>query len=168
MTAQACGSQHERDTAAIGTLWDYEPIVFSSTASNIVDAAIAVVTVDQVGNATPANGYGVPSSTIAPAALGQLVKKYGRTTRLTNGKVTGINATVMITYDIGQTRFVNQIIIKGSRGSFSAGGDSGSLIVTKSGNKPVALLFAGSSSVTIGNPIDAVLSALGVTIDNGQ
>jgi hypothetical protein len=165
MTAQACGSQHEIDTAVIGTLSDYEPIVFSSTASNTVDAAIALVTVDQVGKGTPAGGYGVPSSTPVSAILGQQVQKYGRTTKLTTGKVTGINATVMITYDIGQTRFINQVIIKGSRGSFSAGGDSGSLIVTKSGKKPVALLFAGSSSVTIGNPIGPVLGAFGVTID---
>ena len=54
----------------------------------------------------------------------------------------------------------------------SAGGDSGSLLVVdgKGRNraddlKPVGLLFAGSSSVTIHNPIDAVLSAFGVTID---
>ena len=167
MTGQACGTQHEIETAVIGTLSDYEPIVFSSTASNTVDAAIASLLVGQVGTATPAGGYGTPSSTITSATLGQQVQKYGRTMKLTTGKVTGFNATVMITYDIGQTRFINQVIIKGSRGSFSAGGDSGSLIVTKSGNKPVALLFAGSSSVTIGNPIKAVLDAFGVTIDGG-
>ena len=53
-------------------------------------------------------------------------------------------------------------------GSFSAGGDSGSGIVTVGGLNPVALLFAGSSSYTITNPIDDVLSAFGVTIDDGS
>jgi hypothetical protein len=165
MTAEACGSQHEIDTAVIGRLWDYEPIVFSRKADNTVDAAIALVSIDQVGAATPADGYGTPSSAILQATLDLPVKKYGRTTGLTTGAVTGVNATVMIKYDKGQTRFIKQVIIQGSGGSFSAGGDSGSLIVTQSGNHPVALLFAGSTSTTIGNPIDLVLSAFGVIID---
>jgi hypothetical protein len=86
---------------------------------------------------------------------------------LTQGTVTGVNATVMIRYDKGQTRFVKQVVIQGSDGSFSDSGDSGSLIVTQNGNFPVALLFAGSPSSTIGNPIDLVLGAFGVTIDDG-
>ncbi len=53
--------------------------------------------------------------------------------------------------------------------TFSAGGDSGSLIVTNDSNhQPVALLFAGSSTTTIGNPIGQVLTqvsnALGRTV----
>ena len=167
MTDQACGSQHEIDTAVIGRLSAYVPIVFSRKANNTVDAAIALVTTDQVGTATPAGGYGTPSLTTLLATLGLPVQKYGRTTGLTKGTVTGVNATVMIRYDKGQTRFVKQVTIQGSNGSFSAGGDSGSLIVSQNGNNPVALLFAGSSSTTIGNRIDLVLGAFGVTIDGG-
>lgn len=167
MTAQACGSQSEIEAAVIGRLWDYEPIVFSRKANNTIDAAIALVSTDDVGTATPAGGYGTPSGTTAPAEPGQAVQKYGRTTGLTRGTVTGVNATVMIRYDQGQTRFVKQVVVQGDGGSFSAGGDSGSLIVTQAGNQPVALLFAGSASTTIGNPIDLVLGAFGVTIDDG-
>lgn len=47
--------------------------------------------------------------------------------------------------------------------SFSAGGDSGSLIVTSDTAQPVGLLYAGSSTSTIGNPIADVVSALGIT-----
>lgn len=64
----------------------------------------------------------------------------------------------------------HQIII--TPGTFSAGGDSGSLIVADAKgknasdrNKPVGLLFAGSDLFTIANPIDAVLSRFGVSID---
>ena len=72
----------------------------------------------------------------------------------------------MVGYDAGTARFVGQIEV--SDGSFSDGGDFGSLIVTNDGNNnPVALLFAGGSSSTFGNPIDVVLTALGVTIDDG-
>jgi hypothetical protein len=167
MTSQACGSSQEINAAVIGRLWSYVPIVFSRTANNTVDAALAATSVDQVGTGTPAGGYGTPSSTTLAPALGQLVQKYGRTTGLTLGTVTGVNATLMIRYDKGQTRFVKQVVIQGSGGPFSDGGDSGSLIVTQNGNHPVALLFAGSSSSTIGNPIDLVLDAFGATIDDG-
>ncbi|MBN1154383.1 PKD domain-containing protein [candidate division KSB1 bacterium] len=41
-------------------------------------------------------------------------------------------------------------------------------MVTESGNNPVALLFAGSDTRTLANPIGAVLQRFGVTIDNGS
>ncbi|MGH3372784.1 MAG: fibronectin type III domain-containing protein, partial [Nocardioidaceae bacterium] len=62
-----------------------------------------------------------------------------------------------------QARFVDQIAV--TPDSFSAGGDSGSLIVTQGGNEPVALLFAGGDGRTIGTPIDTVLQRFGVTVD---
>jgi hypothetical protein len=151
----------------IGTLSDYEPISFSS--SNIMDAAIASVTSATLGFSTPDGaGYGAPSSTTATALTGMNVTKYGRATGETNGRVDAINASVNVAYDSGTALFVGQVIIKGRKGSFSAGGDSGSLIVTKDGSNPVALLFAGNSTVTIANPIDAVLSRFNVTIDDGN
>jgi hypothetical protein len=99
--------------------------------------------------------------------VGLAVKKQGRTTGLTTGEVSGINATVTVSYgSVGTARFVNQIVI--TPGTFSAGGDSGSLIVTADENKnPVGLLFAGSDTHTIANPIGLVLDNFGVTIDNG-
>jgi len=166
MSEQACGSSHEIETAVIGKLWSYVPIVISRTASNTVDTAIALVSTDGVGTATPADGYGTPSPTTIAATLDLPVQKYGRTTGLTTGTITGVNATVLITYDKGRARFVQQIVVSAGSGAFSASGDSGSLIVTQSGNHPVALLFAGSSTSTIGNPIDLVLGSFGVTIDN--
>jgi len=166
MTDQACGSPQEIDAAVIGNLWKFTPVVISRNASNTVDAAIALTTTSEVGTATPGNGYGTPSSTSVTATLGLPVQKYGRTTGLTTGSVTGMNATVIIGYDTGQARFVQQLVIQPPpNSSFSGSGDSGSLIVTQNGNFPVGLLFAGSSSSTIANPIDLVLDALGVTID---
>jgi chitodextrinase len=155
---------------AIGTLADFEPIVFHPRKTNTIDAAIALTTTDKLGNATPLNdpyypdGYGTPSSKTAPADVGLAVQKYGRTTGHTYGEVTGINATVRVSYSTRSAIFVGQILI--TPGTFSAGGDSGSLIVTDDdGKNPVGLLFAGSSTLTVANPIDAVLEAFGVTID---
>jgi hypothetical protein len=103
------------------------------------------------------------------ASLGMKVQKYGRTTGHTVGRVTGINAVVDVNYRTGSARFEGQIII--TDGSFSTGGDSGSLVVSKgllaADRRPVGLLFAGSPSNTIANPIDLVLDRFGVTVDGG-
>jgi hypothetical protein len=149
---------------AIGTLADFEPIAFSG-ADNVIDAAIALSSAAMLGNATPSDGYGTPSSESVSAVPGMRVMKYGRTTSLTKGRVDAVNAIVNVQYDVGVARFVQQVIV---RGRFSAGGDSGSLIVVErgaDGGKAVALLFAGGSGITVGNPIGAVLSRFGVTID---
>jgi len=149
---------------AIGTLYDFEPISFGGS-SNVMDAAIVITSASLLNSATLPDGYGVPSSETATATPRLRVKKYGRTTSLTSGRVDAVNATVDVGYDTGVARFVGQIVIK--PGPFSAGGDSGSLIVTEKGNHPVGLLFAGSTLVTIANPIDAVLNRFNVWIDDG-
>ncbi|MHC4495002.1 MAG: Nal1-like putative serine protease [Planctomycetota bacterium] len=153
----------------IGTLAAFVDIDFTG-ADNIVDAAIALSSTGNLGNATPSDGYGTPKTETVGAYINQKVKKYGRTTGLTKGQVYAWNATVDVGYSTGVARFVHQIII--TPGGFSAGGDSGSLVVVDGkgrdkadDRKPVGLLFAGSSLVTIANPIDDVLDAFGVTID---
>jgi hypothetical protein len=154
---------------AFANLSDFVDIKFDGSA-NLVDAAIAVSTTDELDNATPSDGYGRPKSTTLSAYLNLPVKKYGRTTGLTKGKVYLLNATVNVGYSTGVARFVNQIII--TPGGFSAGGDSGSLVVCdgkgrnkRDDRKPVGFLFAGSDLYTVANPIDAVLGSFGVSID---
>jgi len=150
----------------IGTLSSFVPIVISSSASNTVDAAIASSSTSVLGNSTPADGYGTPRTSTVSSRVGQSVMKYGRTTSLTSGRVSGINATILVNYSAGTARFVNQIVV-GSSKPFIKPGDSGSLLVTNPNADPVGLLFAGSTSggTAIANPIDSVLNALGVTID---
>lgn len=158
---------------AIGTLYDYEPIALNGP-NNTIDAAIALTNVNTVGTATPSDAYGTPSSTIKSAFVGQKVQKYGRTTVWTHGEVAEVNVTVDVCYETrgpvsckSYARFVDQIGI--TPGTFSDGGDSGSLIVTDDSNKnPVALLFAGSTERTLANPIHYVLDRFNVTIDDGS
>lgn len=160
------GSLNSNPSDYIGQLHDFEPIVFSTNANNVIDAAIASTTTADMGNSTPSDGYGTPKTSTVTATPGLRVRKYGRTTGQTNGRVDAVNATVNVGYDNGVARFVGQIIIK--PGSFGAGGDSGSLVVVQKGgnaNSPVGLYFAGSSAIGIANPIDDVLSAFNVTVD---
>ncbi|HEX5438384.1 MAG TPA: hypothetical protein VFW98_14615 [Gemmatimonadaceae bacterium] len=150
----------------LGTLMAFNTIDFSG-GDNTIDAAIAATTTSELGNATPADGYGEPSSTVTSASVGQLVQKYGRTTGLTKGQVIGVDVTLDVQYSSGIAHFVNQIEIAGTSTAFSKAGDSGSLIVTDNTSaNPVGLLFAGSSNgITFANPIGPVLSHFGVSID---
>ncbi len=158
----------------IGTLVDFEPLTFCRPAplgcpANRIDAAIAEVDAGQVDNSTPTDGYGLPRVESATANLMLAVQKYGRTTGHTKGSISGIFATVNVDYRIGVARFVDQIIVTGSSGSFSAPGDSGSLVVTQgkgdADRRPVGLLFGGSRLTTIISPIDLVLDRFDVVID---
>jgi len=66
-----------------------------------------------------------------------------------------------VRYSRGTCFFVDQILI--SKKGFSAGGDSGSLILDME-NKAVAWLFAGSDTTTVGNKIENVEKELDVEI----
>ncbi|MDX1577817.1 MAG: PKD domain-containing protein, partial [Gemmatimonadota bacterium] len=153
----------------IGTLADFVPIDFSG-ANNTVDAAISSVNGSDVTASTPSYAYGPPGTATTTAFVGQGVQKFGRTTGHTTGTVAETNVTVDVCYETRGpfmcaklARFVDQFTV--SDGSFSDGGDSGSLIVTDDANaNPVGLLFAGSSTRTIANPIDDALNAFGVAV----
>lgn len=147
-------------------------IVFSTSANNEVDAALASIRTDDNGimvdKATPSNGYGTPNSSISTPALNATVLKYGRTSGQTRGKIIAVNVTVNVQYTNGVARFVNQFAVDPVKGgSFSKAGDSGSLVVLDNdgANTPVGLLFAGGARTTFCNDIGKVLSALGCSID---
>lgn len=154
----------------IAILENYVTIDFSGP--NTVDAATAWVD-DSFRdphflymNSGAPNFFRV-SSIPAPATPSLLVGKSGRTTGLTSGSVTAVGAVINV--NMGQGRianFVDQIEIRGTNGTFSAGGDSGSLIWTWDDvRNPIGLLFAGGGGSTFANPIDLVLSALDIELD---
>jgi len=154
-----------RSKDVIGTLADFEPIDFGD-ANNTIDAAIALSSTANLGNATPSNGYGKPMSVPVAAIVGQAVQKYGRTTSLTKGNITLVNATVDVGYTSGTAQFVDQIIVQAAD-RFIGRGDSGSLLVTDPDRNPVGLLFAGNEAGThaVANRIDLVLTRFGAAID---
>jgi hypothetical protein len=134
--------------------------------SNNVDCAIAQLRSGQMDGTGFIEDIGTISSVVKAPAVGLSVAKSGRTTGFTTGSISSISTTVSVRYPTscggnGGTAhtFTNQVVINST--TFSAGGDSGSLIVTNNScHQPVALLFAGSSSSTIGNPIGQVLTQL--------
>lgn len=147
----------------VANLTRFIPIRLNPLARNLVDAAIASTTPDLASNEIL--DIGPPNPGFVQAMPGMEVVKSGRTTGVTFGTVEAINVTVLVSYGTrcGIARFVHQATV--TPGSFSAGGDSGSVILEESSNTPVGLLFAGSSTSTVMNPILLVYLLLGVFVD---
>lgn len=132
--------------------------------TNLVDAAVARPHDPDELDPNILDDVGIPNG-VDIAKLGMDVQKCGRTTGHTYGYITQIEATVQVSYGThGVALFRDQVIAVGEAGSsMSAGGDSGSAVLSME-NDVVGLLFAGSKSVTIMNPIDTVLSLLQVEL----
>src|SRR5215510_3012569 len=101
-----------------------------------VDAAVAQLRPGQMDSTGFIEDIGVPSSSTVLPPVGLGVAKSGRTTGFTTGSISSMNTSVSIQYQKGcgkgkkfTVSYTNQIVISSS--TFSAGGDSGSLIVTK-------------------------------------
>ena len=165
INCQAANGQVVADLSSGSTL--YPP---NSTPN--VDCAIAQVRSGMVRSDGAILEIGTISSSTVGASVGQAVKKSGRTTGLTRSSVSGLNATISVGYSTEcagtsfTKTFTGQILISNSGSRFLNSGDSGSLMVEDVSSNPraVGLLFAGSSSVAVANPINAVLSHLGATM----
>jgi hypothetical protein len=126
--------------------------------NNTIDCAIARPLSADLVNPDILN-IGIPTGA-GSATLGTQVQKSGRTTGHTADQITQIDVTVSVSY--GGTRvavFKNQLMA----GAMSQGGDSGSAVLDME-KQIVGLLFAGSETTTVMNPIQLVLEALQVQI----
>lgn len=145
----------------------------SSLPGSNVDASSATIIAGMVDESGAILEIGTLSSSTVGASLGQAVKKSGRTTGLSRSSITGLNASVQVSYEnecAGGTAFTKvftgQIVAKNNGSKFLAGGDSGSVMVEDVSTNPraVGLLFAGGATSAIANPIGQVLSFFGATM----
>ncbi|MGW4422659.1 hypothetical protein [Streptosporangium sp. NPDC004631] len=149
-------------TDVIARLSRFVPIQFmqpnQSPPLNYVDAAVAEGKFEDLNREIYWVG---PLRGLLPApTLGLVVQKCGRTTNYTTGTVQNINATIDVNYGNGRVaRFARQILTT----NMSAPGDSGSLISDLE-ERAVGLLFAGSTAVTVINPITLVQQLLGIRV----
>lgn len=132
--------------------------VRAQSGDNLVDCALAEpVEPNDVTNEIL--GYGTITG-IADGTLGMSVKKSGRTTGLTTGNIQQIDVTSRVSYGTNKiAMFVDQLMANG----MSAGGDSGSAVLSEN-NHIVGLLFAGSSNSTVINRIQNVFQLLNVEL----
>ena len=145
-------------TDVIGQLSNKVPL--SESSPNTVDAAIALSGSQYVA--------GTFSYTLNPTPITatpyQSVRKDGYMTGTTSGQIVALNANVDITAADGRVfPFEGMIEIQGVGGMpFSAGGDSGSLVVSLPDFRPVAMIVGGSGQLTFASPIQAVMDALSI------
>lgn len=145
---------YDKGTIASDSVATLSNFVKIAGAHNLVDAAIAKLNKGEAYNASDIYGLGklegIFTGEVEP---GDMVAKFGRTTGTTLGRVTAIEMdNVAVGYSGGTMVFDQQIEIEGAEsGSFSAGGDSGSMVVSApkgrkgGGFRALGLLFAGGS-----------------------
>ena len=185
-TPSPCVSAGANTVAHLSQFIELEqPSGCTSNCTPPADAAIAQVvsgavdtngTIIQLGSST--NGSGVPNDEPPSATIFSVnsivpnstaVAKSGRSTGLTCSLAGATDLTVEVdyTHGLGGSPFTatydNQIEVNG--GTFSAAGDSGSLIVAQSNAEPVALLYAGNSTSTVGAPVQTALTGLDDLLD---
>jgi hypothetical protein len=145
----------------------------SSLPGSNVDCSSATIVTGMVNTTGAILEIGTISKTTIAASVNQAVKKSGRTTGLTRSKVSGLNATISVSYEnecAGGTAFTKtftgQILVTNRASKFLGAGDSGSLMVqdVTTNPKAIGLLFAGSTTLAVANPINSVLSFLGATM----
>jgi hypothetical protein len=128
--------------------------------NNVVDAALGAVDFQDATREQYFSGAPRAWRRKANVAVGDPVRKTGRTTNISFGRIMAVDATIDVNYGTaGTARFKDQILTT----NISAGGDSGSL-VTSQDDVAVGLLFAGSSTVTVVNHIENVRALLRVEI----
>lgn len=128
--------------------------VVKSTKTNEVDMAVCTMIVDHRQKLLIDNWDNISVMGIEMATKGMECIKSGRTTGHTKGGIVIDTAyRGMVNYLRGIAEFKNQLLIE--KEGFSAGGDSGSLILSKA-HKAVGLLFAGSDTHTVANKIQRV------------
>ncbi|TVR79552.1 MAG: hypothetical protein EA405_12500 [Rhodospirillales bacterium] len=157
-------------THQIAILERFIPINFSG-AVNYVDCATGWAWPDRVRreliylSGGQRRFFRIGSAPVSPQ-VGMLVGKTGRTTQLTQGRVTAVNVAINVNFGGGKVaHFRDQFAVRAASGNFSAGGDSGSVIWQwASGLRPVGLLFAGGGGTTFANRMTRVLAALDIRL----
>jgi hypothetical protein len=125
--------------------------------NNTVDCALAKPLSPDLVSPDILN-IGVPIG-VGAVTLGTPLQKMGRTTGYTTGQISQLDVTVTVDYGGKLGTFRNQLMA----GAMSQGGDSGSAVLDMN-KRVVGLLYAGSDTTTILNPIQAVLDALQVQL----
>jgi len=157
-TAPLCGFAPSNVDAAIAAITT-TPSLAVDTTGTILDLGAAGTA--NIAPAPPSVSLANPSTVLG---ANEGVAKSGRSSGLTCSTLQSINTQVNVDYHSAcngtlafTALYTNQVIIKG--GTFSAGGDSGSLIVTSDTARPVGLLYGGNSTSTAANPIQDVFTA---------
>lgn len=148
----------------------FVPIQLGGTVPNHVDCAIGELH-DGIDYSPAICSIGLLTGT-ERATENMMVRKHGRTTGYTEGRVTDVAYDALVGMDHNDSSvvalFEDQLRIERMDPfpSFGLGGDSGSLVANKDRNSAVGLYFAGpeDGSYGVANPIEDVVRELQITL----
>ncbi len=141
----------------IAKLSAFKPFTPGNSFTNTVDAALAEVLAARLKDVNYAiYGAKTPLKTAVPQR-GMKIMVMGRTSGKQKSVVRDVDFRILTDYDgVGQVGFTGQVRCD----TYSAGGDSGSIIVDADTGAIVGLHFAGSEQGSIFTPIKTVMAAL--------
>jgi hypothetical protein len=141
----------------IGKLSEFEKFIVGDKFVNRIDAALAEIDEDHLDD-LDFRIFGTKKTLdVITPVRGMIVVKRGRTTGDTESTVQDVNFRFILEYKgVGKVGFLDQVLCE----RYTAGGDSGSVVVDKKSGKIVGLHFAGASGGSVFNPIADVIKAL--------
>ena len=153
----------------VATLCSYPALVMGG-APNPYDAALGQIAAEAAIDPTMDLIGALQLPEVAPDTVA--VTKIGAATQQTTGKVDGTNEDIDVMYNDDPdltAHLTGQIAIVGDdEAPFSAAGDSGSLVLTWPGRRPMGLLLGGSITTatphSFASPISRILADFKVTI----
>jgi len=141
----------------VATLAEFAKFDVTDDYVNTVDAALAEVDEDWADKLNLSIYKANSPIKVAEPVRDMKIVKRGRTSGDTEGVVRDVHFSIAIKYPgVGKLGFVDQVLCT----QYSAGGDSGSIIVDKASGAVVGLHFAGSAMGSVFNPIGEVVKKL--------
>ncbi|AYF54313.1 hypothetical protein Z957_06540 [Clostridium sp. K25] len=150
------GGKSPRDI--VGSLSEFVPII--TGGENYVDCAMARIL--NKNNISPSIALVGNPKGVVKAELDEDVKKVGKITELTTGKVTLLNVTIETRVNGIKTIFKDQIITT----KMSSPGDSGSILLNNL-NYALGLAMCEGETLTCYNNITRVLNSMNVLLVTG-
>jgi hypothetical protein len=143
-------------TDEIATLSSFKPFVVGDTFTNTIDAALAEIIAGRLKQVNFAIHGAKHPVKVATPTRGMKIVVMGRTSGKKRSVVRDVDFRVLIDYGLGTVGFKEQVRCD----VYSAGGDSGSIVVDDATGAIVGLHFAGSPEGSIFTPIKTVMAAL--------
>jgi hypothetical protein len=146
----------QQPTDVVAKLSAFKSFEVGTSFTNTTDAALAEIDGSRLGNIDNEIWSATTPRKVATPQRDLVVRKRGRTTGDTQSVVRDVDFRILVRYDgVGVVGFTGQVLCD----SYTAGGDSGAIVVAEDTGAIVGLHFAGSSRGSVFTPIRTVMEA---------
>jgi hypothetical protein len=161
VSAEFVGTQEE--IARPGCFVEIDP-----DCGNSVDCALALLPANtKKVQVTFPEGFNLSPAGPTDAVPDMKVTKFGGVTLRTKGTIVDTDVDLYVEYSFGSFRFEHQVMIDSGADAddFAASGDSGSIVIDQSTNRPAAMIFAASGRFAVACPLKTALEKLKAELD---